>query len=251
MYNFNNLNGKKWGDIMLDEVEAVNPRLTKKLASRSTSRSRSKARLVVPKKASSQAEAFGKGDISIRIAPRCKKGAECNDDECTFFHGPKPCEFAEGKKKDERRRLAGGKPNPQYGKPMPCGKGKDCPFDHRPHTRREKTEKALYERARKLQAPQLHSEADLFAAYPSIEWLAGDSYRVTHMSSLDLACLKLSLEKSEWEYEEHSDFWTIKAPLGTRMITRLENNSRPVKRSKGTRNTRNTRNTRKIRKSAN
>jgi hypothetical protein len=213
MLSLNDLTGAKWGNIMLDEVNALPTTLVRPKV---RTRSRSRARLIVPKDASAEAKAYGRGEISFHMTPRCKKGAECSDNACTFFHGAKECEFHAGLKKDERRRLPGGKPNPQFGKPMPCGKGSSCTFNHRSKTRRDKTEKAIYVRARKQQAPILKSEADLFAAYPTLEWLAGDSYRTNKMSALECSCFELSLKKSGWDFEEHADFWTVKIPHDSR-----------------------------------
>jgi hypothetical protein len=111
---------------------------------------------------------------------------------------------------NKRERLPGGKRNPQLGKPIPCDKGARCAFNHRSQTRRKKTEEKQYETARKAQAPVLYSEADLFAAYPDLEYRAADDYSLDKMSNLDKECLMLSLKKSGVEYETHKDFITIK-----------------------------------------
>lgn len=217
-----------WGNIMLDNEEKEREPVR--------SRTRSRARLVVPKGARPEAVAFGLKKSQTKPAPRCRKGAECADADCTFFHGPKICEFAAGLKKDERKRLPGGKPNPQFGKPMPCGKGASCPFDHRSASLRSRTEKAVEERARKEMAPKLHGEADLFAAYPKLDWIAGYSYKIDKLDPLDKECLFISLDKSGWTYEEHGDFLDITpSTRKSRLVSRITRSRSRSRNSKGTR----------------
>ena len=93
---------------------------------------------------------------------------------------------------------------------MLCGKGTSCPFNHRNSTRRAKTERKIYENARLEQTPVLKSEADLVAAYPTLEYKAADAWSTDEMSPLDKECLKQSLKKSpQAEYKVHGDFIEI------------------------------------------
>jgi hypothetical protein len=172
-------------------------------------KSRTRSHAVVPKNATSEAKAYGRGEVHQIKAPMCKRGGQCSSNNCTNFHGPL-CEFHAGKKIDERRRLAGGIANPRFKKPMLCGKGNACAFNHRNSTRRAKTERKIYEKARLEQAPVLKSEADLVAAYPTLEYKAADAWSTDEMTPLDKQCLKQSLKKSpQVEYEEHGDFIEI------------------------------------------
>jgi hypothetical protein len=168
-------------------------------------RSRSRSR-----KATQEAKNYGEGIVEYKVAPRCSRGATCNKNHCEKFHGPKECNFHAGKMINKRERLPGGKRNPQLGKPIPCNKGARCIFNHRSQTRRKKSEEKQYETARKAQAPVLYSEADLFAAYPDLEYRAADDYSLDKMSNLDKECLMLSLKKSGIEYSIGGDFITIK-----------------------------------------
>ena len=195
-------NSRSWANI----EEEANPNSFKQ-----KSRSRSKA--IEPKAATAAAIAYGHGNIIHHKAPKCQKGATCADPECTFFHGVKQCDFAAGKQINTRKRIAGGKPNPQFGKPMPCGKGAACEFNHRNKTLRSRTERKIFERARLQQAPVLLSENDLVAAYPDIEYKAADAWSTKEMSRFDRECLVRSLEKSPAEVEEHNDFIEIKFKL--------------------------------------
>jgi hypothetical protein len=95
------------------------------------------------------------------------------------------------------------------GKAMLCEKGKSCSFNHRSQTLRSSTEKKIYEKARLEQAPVLVSEADLVAAYPTVELLAADSWTTKDMTHLDKECLMKSLAKSHLDYKVHGDFIDI------------------------------------------
>ena len=195
-------NNRNWANI----EEEANPN-----AFRPKSRSRSKA--IEPKTATAAARAYGRGEVVHHKAPKCRSGATCADPDCTFFHGSQECNFAAGKKINTRRRIAGGKGNPQFGKAMRCNKGASCEFNHRNKTLRATTEKKIYERARLQQAPVLVSEADLVAAYPDIEYKAANAWSTKDMSAFDIKCLMTSLEKSPAEVEEHNDFIEIKFKL--------------------------------------
>ena len=195
-------NNRNWTVIM----EENDPNFFKsKAKTRSRSRSRSRSRT-----ATQEAKNFGDGIVEYKVAPRCSRGATCSRNACEKFHGPKECNFHAGKMINKRERLPGGKRNPQKGKPMSCDKGSRCAFNHRSQTRRKKTEQKQYETARKAQSPVLYSEADLFAAYPDLEYRAADDYSMDKMSNVDKECLMLSLKKSGVEYEMHRDFITIK-----------------------------------------
>jgi len=172
-------------------------------------KSRTRSHAVVPKNATSEAKAYGRGEVHQIKAPMCKRGGQCSSNNCTNFHG-EICAFVAGKKIDERRWLPGGKPNPRFKKPMLCGKGNACAFNHRSSTRKAKTERKIYEKARLEQAPVLKSEADLVAAYPTLEYKAADAWSTDEMTPLDKECLVRSLKKSpQAEYEEHGDFIEI------------------------------------------
>ena len=172
-------------------------------------KSRSRSKAVEPRAATAEAKAYGRGEVVHRRAPKCLKGSNCPNTNCTFFHGAKECNFAAGKHINTRKWLPGGKPNPQKGKKMACGKGSACEFNHRSATRRASTEKKIYEKARLEQAPVLLSEADLVAAYPALEYKAADAWSTDEMSALDKKCLMVSLKKSPADVDEHGDFIDI------------------------------------------
>ena len=172
-------------------------------------KSQTRSHAVVPKNATSEAKAYGRGEVRPIRASMCKQGGQCSSNNCTNFHGPL-CEFQAGTRTNGRRWLSGGKPNPRFGKAMLCGKGNACAFNHRNSTRRAKTERKIYEKVRLEQAPVLKTEADLVAAYPTLEYKAADAWSTDEMTPLDKQCLKQSLKKSpQAEYEEHGDFIEI------------------------------------------
>jgi len=172
-------------------------------------KSRSRSHLIEPKNATAAAKAFGKGDVPLAKPAKCSKGSTCNDPNCVLFHGPKECNYAAGKHVNTRKWLPGGKPNPRKGKPMLCNKGSRCNFNHRNITLRASTAKKAHEKALLENTPVLHSEADLVAAYPRLDLLAGDSWSTKEMTTLDKACFMRSLKKSPLEYEVHRDFIEI------------------------------------------
>jgi hypothetical protein len=196
--NFIKYNSRSWANM----IEQNDPNFFKP-----KSRSRSKA--VDPKEATAAAKAFGKGEIPHGKQARCQRGATCTDPNCLMYHGPKECNFAAGKHINTRKWLPGGKPNPQKGKAMACGKGSRCEFNHRNVTLRASTAKKVHDKARLEHTPVLHSEADLVAAYPNIEYRAGDAWSTNEMSRLDQECLMRSLKKSPVEYKIHGDFIEI------------------------------------------
>ena len=173
-------------------------------------KSRSRSKAVEPRAATAEAKAYGRGEVVHRRAPKCLKGSNCPNTNCTFFHGAKECNYAAGKHINTRRWLPGGKPNPKKGKKMTCRDGSACEFNHRSATRRASTEKKIYEKARLEQAPVLLSEADLVAAYPAIEYKAADAWSTDEMTPLDKKCLMASLKKSPADVDEHGDFIDIR-----------------------------------------
>jgi hypothetical protein len=181
------------------------------------SRSRSRSR-----GATQEAINFGKGIVKYKVAPKCSRGATCNRNNCDKFHGSKECNFAAGKMINRRPRLAGGRKNPDLGKPMKCGKGSQCQFNHRSVTRKQRTEQHRYETARKEQAPSIETKADLLAAYPSLGSEGGATFTTGGMTPLDHACLLLSLKKSNVEHEESGN--SIKIHLSER-TRKLESES--------------------------
>jgi hypothetical protein len=186
-------------------------------------KSRSRSKAIEPRAATAEAKAYGRGEVVRRRASRCPKGSNCPNTNCTFFHGEKECNFAAGKQINTRRWLPGGKPNPQKGKKMTCRNGSHCKFNHRSATRRASTEKKIYEKARLEQAPVLLSEADLVAAYPSLEYKAADAWSTDEMSPLDKKCLMASLKKSPAEFDEHGDYIDIRFPNGSRSRSKNKN----------------------------
>ena len=187
-------------------------------------KTRSRAKAIEPREATAEAKAYGRGEVVHRRAPKCPKGSNCPNTNCTLFHGAKECNFAAGKHTNTRKWLPGGKPNPQKGKKMVCGKGSACEFNHRSATRRASTEKKIYEKARLEQAPVLLSEADLVAAYPTLEYKAADAWSTDEMSALDKKCLMVSLKKSPADVEEHGDYIDISFPNKSRSGSRNNRN---------------------------
>jgi hypothetical protein len=182
-------------------------------------KSRTRSHAIVPRSATAEAKAYGRGEVHYTVAPKCKHGATCSSNTCTDFHGAKECNFVAGKKIDERRWLPGGKSNPRFKKPMLCNRGASCAFNHRSATRKAKTERKIYEKARLEQAPVLKSEADLTAAYPTLEYKAASAWSTDEMSPLDKECLERSLKKSpQAEHTKHGDYIEInfKSSRGSR-----------------------------------
>jgi hypothetical protein len=79
---------------------------------------------------------------------------------------------------------------------MVCGKGCQCPFDHRRPEIIASSNVASQRRARSKAVPVLHTEMDLFAAFPSVDWLAADFYDTSNLSDEDRELFIQSLEKS-------------------------------------------------------
>ena len=129
-----------------------------------------------------------------RVLP-CADHNKCSDKTCQLFHGP-VCDFHAGKNTDNRRRLPNGAVNPRYGKPMLCGKGDSCPFDHASEEVRKARVEAGFLQKRFQFAPALETEADILAVFPSIEWRFADVYTYGGLSPDDMDLLEVCLERS-------------------------------------------------------
>ena len=132
----------------------------------------------------------------------CSFGNRCSDATCQFFHGPL-CEFHAGMNMDRRKFIfikqdykEIRKPNPNWNKPMPCGNGLACPFDHAsPQIRASRAAAGLQEK-RFRYAPKIATEADILAVFPSMEWRFSDVYTYGALSSADMDLLEICLERS-------------------------------------------------------
>ena len=129
-----------------------------------------------------------------RVLP-CPDHNKCSDKTCQLFHGP-VCDFHAGKNTDNRRRLPNGATNPRFGKPMLCGKGDSCPFDHASEEVRKARVEAGIQQKRLQFAPVLKTEADILAVFPTIEWRFSDVYTYGGLSSADMDLLEICLERS-------------------------------------------------------
>jgi hypothetical protein len=125
----------------------------------------------------------------------CLGHNKCSDKTCQLFHGP-VCDFHAGKNTDNRRRLPNGATNPRFGKPMLCGKGDSCPFDHASEEVRKARVEAGIQQKRFQFAPVLKTEADILAVFPTIEWRFSDVYTYGGLSSADMDLLEICLERS-------------------------------------------------------
>ena len=125
----------------------------------------------------------------------CLGHNKCSDKTCQLFHGP-VCDFHAGKNTDNRRRLPNGATNPRFGKPMLCGKGDSCPFDHASEEVRKARIEAGIQQKRFQFAPVLKTEADILAVFPTIEWRFSDVYTYGGLSSADMDLLEICLERS-------------------------------------------------------
>jgi len=130
----------------------------------------------------------------IRV-DNCPSHNKCSDKTCQLFHGP-VCDFHAGKNTDNRRRLPNGATNPRFGKPMLCGKGDSCPFDHASEEVRKARIESGIQQKRFQFAPVLKTEADILAVFPTIEWRFSDVYTYGGLSSADMDLLEICLERS-------------------------------------------------------
>lgn len=183
-------NGKGlWGDIMMDD-DPVSVTCTP------VSDETWSPLPAIPRTASSEAVSFGQGVYPTFKAPNCRSGNMCADPNCTYFHGARVCDFHAGKNTDNRRRLPDGKNNPNFNRPMVCGKGCQCPFDHRRPEIIASSNLASQRRARSKAVPVIYNEMDMFAAFPSVDWLAADFYDTSDLSDEDRELFIQALEKS-------------------------------------------------------
>jgi len=147
----------------------------------------------VPNVVSSEVAAFLEDRFPKTRVPDCRGHNTCSDPTCTFFHGP-VCAFHAGQNTDNRRRLPNGAANPRFGKPMLCGKGASCPFDHASAEVRASREMAVLQQNRFKWAPVLSTEADLIAF--GLEWRFADVYTYNHLSPEKMDLLEVCLERS-------------------------------------------------------
>jgi hypothetical protein len=147
----------------------------------------------VPNVVSSEVASFLKDSFPKTRVPDCRGHNTCSDSTCTFFHGP-VCAFHAGQNTDNRRRLPNGAQNPRFGKPMLCGKGASCPFDHASAEIRASREMAVLQQNRLRFAPALSTEADLIAF--GLEWRFADVFTYDHLSSEKMDLLEICLDRS-------------------------------------------------------
>jgi hypothetical protein len=147
----------------------------------------------VPNVVSSEVVSFLKDSFPKTRVPDCRGHNTCSDAKCTFFHGP-VCAFHAGQNTDNRRRLPNGATNPRFGKPMLCGKGESCPFDHASAAVRASREEAILQQNRFRFAPPLSTEADLIAF--GLEWRFADVYTYGHLAAEKMDLLEICLERS-------------------------------------------------------
>ena len=147
----------------------------------------------VPNVVSSDVDAFLQDRFPKIRVPDCRGHNMCSDPKCTFFHGP-VCAFHAGQNTDNRRRLPNGAANPRFGKPMLCGKGASCPFDHASAEVRASREMAVLQQNRLRFAPALSTEADLIAF--GLEWRFADVYTYDHLSPEKMDLLEICLDRS-------------------------------------------------------
>ena len=147
----------------------------------------------VPNVVSPDVVSFLKDSFPKTRVPDCRGHNMCSDPKCTFFHGP-VCAFHAGQNTDNRRRLPNGAANPRFGKPMLCGKGASCPFDHASAEVRASREMAVLQQNRLRFAPALSTEADLIAF--GLEWRFADVYTYGHLSPEKMDLLEICLDRS-------------------------------------------------------
>ena len=147
----------------------------------------------VPNVVSPDVVSFLKDSFPKTRVPDCRGHNTCSDPKCTFFHGP-VCAFHAGQNTDNRRRLPNGAANPRFGKPMLCGKGASCPFDHASAEVRVSREMAILHQNRLKFAPLLSTEADLIAF--GLEWRFADVYTYGHLAAEKMDLLEISLDRS-------------------------------------------------------
>ena len=147
----------------------------------------------VPNVVSPDVVSFLKDSFPKTRVPDCRGHNMCSDPKCTFFHGP-VCAFHAGQNTDNRRRLPNGAANPRFGKPMLCGKGASCPFDHASAEVRASREMAVLQQNRLKFAPALSTEADLIAF--GLEWRFADVFTYGHLAPEKMDLLEICLDRS-------------------------------------------------------
>ena len=147
----------------------------------------------VPNVVSPDVVSFLKDSFPKTRVPDCRGHNMCSDTTCTFFHGP-VCAFHAGQNTDNRRRLPNGAANPRFGKPMLCGRGDKCDFDHASAEVRASREMAVLQQNRLKFAPALSTEADLIAF--GLEWRFADVFTYGHLSPEKMDLLEICLDRS-------------------------------------------------------
>ena len=154
----------------------------------------------VPNVVSSEVVSFLADRFPKTRVPDCRGHNTCSDAKCTFFHGP-VCAFHAGQNTDNRQFLFVKqgtkeirKPNPNWKKPMLCGKGDKCDFDHASAAVRASREEAILQQNRFRFAPSLSTEADLIAF--GLEWRFADVYTYGHLAAEKMDLLEICLERS-------------------------------------------------------
>ena len=147
----------------------------------------------VPNVVSPDVVSFLKDSFPKTRVPDCRGHNMCSDPKCTFFHGP-VCAFHAGQNTDNRRRLPNGAANPRFGKPMLCGRGDKCDFDHASAEVRASREMAVLQQNRLKFAPALSTEADLIAF--GLEWRFADVFTYGHLSPEKMDLLEICLDRS-------------------------------------------------------
>ena len=154
----------------------------------------------VPNVVSPDVVSFLKDSFPKTRVPDCRGHNMCSDPKCTFFHGP-VCAFHAGQNTDNRQFLfvkQGNKeirkPNPNWKKPMLCGRGDKCDFDHASAEVRASREMAVLQQNRLKFAPALSTEADLIAF--GLEWRFADVYTYGHLSAEMMDLLEVCLDRS-------------------------------------------------------
>jgi hypothetical protein len=157
-------------------------------------------RIFVPNVVSSEVVSFLADRFPKTRVPDCRGHNTCSDPKCTFFHG-NVCAFHAGQNTDNRQFLfvkQGNKEirklNPNWKKPMLCGKGDKCDFDHASATLRASREEAILQQNRFRFAPTLSTEADLIAF--GLEWRFADVYTYGHLAAEKMDLLEICLERS-------------------------------------------------------
>lgn len=168
-----------------------------------------------PYTASSATVEWSAGNYGYHKMNPCKNGNSCENASCTFFHGASVCGFHAGKNIDIRQRLRDGSRNPDYNKPMRCGKGCQCPFDHRRPDVIASSAEASRLRQRAHFVPALRCEDDMYTAFPALEWHFGNIFDTAFLSQTDKPLLLEGLERGGLQYRcfEGSTIVEVDTPI--------------------------------------